>query len=296
MAAADLLRLIALAACWGLAFVFIRVAVPATGPFALVELRAVIASLLLYGYLRASGIPFDLRRNWPRYAVSGAVGSAIPFAMIATAQTVQSASYSVVLVGMAPMFSALIAAMWMGERFTWRKGAGLLVGLAGVALLTGWDPSTAEVPPAWSVALTLGAAIFYGIAGVYAKKYTAGIPPRAQATGSQMASALMLLPPALLALPQSSPSLVVWANIVALAAFSSALAFMLYFRLIANIGPVKTVSVNYLTPLFGVAGGVVFLGEKLTANILLGALAIFAGLAMVMARAPAPATEAGRPA
>jgi len=291
VAAADLLRLIALAACWGLAFVFIRVAVPSTGPFALVELRAGIASILLYGTLRASGVPLDLRHNWPRYAVSGAVGSAIPFAMIATAQTAQSASYSVVLVGMAPMFSALISAVWMGERFTLQKGAGLLIGLAGVALLTGWNPSAVEVPPFWAVGLTLGAAALYGVAGVYAKKYTGNIPPQAQATGTQMASAIMLLPPALFAMPQAMPSLLVWANIVALATFSSALAFMLYFRLIANIGPVKTVSVNYLTPLFGVAGGVLFLGEKLTANILLGALAIFAGLTLVMLRSPAPASR-----
>lgn len=285
MAAADLLRLIALAACWGLAFVFIRVAVPSTGPFALVEMRALIASILLYGYLRATGVPLDLPRNWTRYAVSGALGSAIPFAMIAMAQTAQSASYSVVLVGMAPMFSALIAALWMGERFTWQKGAGLLIGLSGVALLTGWNPSAVEVPPFWAVGLTLGAAALYGLAGVYAKKYTAGIPPQAQATGSQMAAALMLLPPALFAMPQAVPSMLVWANIVALAAFSSALAFMLYFRLIVNIGPVKTVSVNYLTPLFGVAGGVLFLDEKLTANILLGALAILSGLTLVMMRA-----------
>jgi drug/metabolite transporter (DMT)-like permease len=294
MAAADLLRLIALAACWGLAFVFIRVAVPSTGPFALVEMRALIASILLYGYLRATGVPLDLPRNWTRYAVSGALGSAIPFAMIAMAQTAQSASYSVVLVGMAPMFSALIAALWMGERFTWQKGAGLLIGLSGVALLTGWNPSAVEVPPFWAVGLTLGAAALYGLAGVYAKKYTAGIPPQAQATGSQMAAALMLLPPALFAMPQAVPSMLVWANIVALAAISSALAFMLYFRLIANIGPVRTVSVNYLTPLFGVAGGVLFLDEKLTANILLGALAILAGLTLVMMRASTSA--ATRPA
>ena len=169
-----------------------------------------------------------------------------------------------------------------------------LVGLAGVALLTGWNPSAAEVPPAWAVGLTLGAAFLYGVAGVYAKKYTAGIAPQAQATGSQLAAALILLPPALLAMPSTSPSLVVWANIVALAVFSSALAFMLYFRLIANIGPVKTVSVNYLTPLFGVGGGVLFLGEKLTANILLGAVAIFVGLTLVMAHTPPPATQAAR--
>jgi len=289
VAAADLLRLIALAACWGSAFVFIRVAVPATGPFALVEMRAAIAAILLYAYLRASGVPFDLRRNWICYAVTGAVGSAMPFAMIAAAQTVQSASYSVVLVGMSPLFSALIAALWMGERFSWPKGAGLLLGLAGVALLTGWNPSAVAMPPVWAIGLTLGAAALYGVAGVYAKKQSARIAPQAQAAGSQMASALMLLPPALWAMPQAAPSLLVWANIVALAVFSSALAFMLYFRLIANIGPVKTVSVNYLTPLFGVAGGVLFLDEQLTANVLLGALAILAGLTLVIMRPPAPA-------
>lgn len=287
MAVADLLRLLALAACWGLAFVFIRVAVPATGPFALVELRAGMAGLLLLGYLRATGTGLDLARNWSRYLVSGAIGSAIPFALIAQAQTVQSASYSVVLVGTAPLLSAVIAAAWIGDPFTWRKGGGLLLGLAGVALLTGWNPAAVEAPPLWAVALTITAAACYGLAGVYAKKYTASIPPQAAATGSQLASALLLLPPALMALPPAMPSMLAWANIIALAVFSSALAFMLYFRLIANIGPVKTVAVNYLTPLFGVGGGVLVLGEKLTANIVLGALTIFAGLALVMAPAAA---------
>ena len=213
-----------------------------------------------------AGVALDIPRNWPRYLISGAVGSAIPFTLIAKAQTAQSASYSVVLVGMAPLFSALIAAVWIKDPFTWRKGVGLILGLAGVALLAGWDPSGAEVPPAWAIALTLCAAGFYGVAGVYAKKYTAGIAPPATATGSQIAAAVMLLPPALFSLPPAFPGLVVWANIIALAVFSSALAFMLYFRLIANVGPVKTLAVNYLTPVFGVGGGVLLLGEKLTAN------------------------------
>ena len=285
MAFADLLRLIALAACWGLAFVFIGVAVPSIGPFALVEMRAIIAGMLLLACLRFTGLRLDLGRNWARYFVNGAIGSALPFVMVAKAQTVQSASYSVVLVAMAPLFSAFVAAVWIGERFAWRKGAGLIVGLTGVALLTGWNPSAAATPPPWAIGLTLGAAVCYGVAGVYAKKHAAEIAPLAAATGSQLAAAVMLLPAALASLPIAMPSLTVLANVLALAVFSSACAFLLYFRLIANVGPVKTVAVNYLTPVFGVGGGVFFLNEKLTANIALGALAIFAGLTLVMLRA-----------
>lgn len=285
MSAADFARLVALAACWGLAFVFTRAAVPSLGPFALVWIRAVLAALLLYGVMRHQRIAFLPRQRWKVYAGSGALGSAVPFVLIALAQTRLSASYAVILVSIAPLFSGLVAAVWIGEPFTPRKAVGLVLGIAGVALLTGWNPMNAALPPLWAVGLTLIAAFLYGVAGVYAKRYTADIPPLAAATGNQVASVLMLLPFACAMPPAVLPGPLAWMNVVMLAVFSSAVAFMLYFRLIGDIGPVKTLAVNYITPLFGVGGGVLFLGEALTPNVLAGAAIIVAALALVLGEA-----------
>lgn len=290
MSAADLLRLAVLAACWGLAFVFIRVAVQPLGPFVLVELRALLACAVLLVYARLSGVAIDWSRNWRQFLAIGALGSALPFTLIAMAQTVLSASYAVVLLTMAPLFSALIAAVWLGDRLTVRKTAGLLLGLVGVALLTGFTPDHASKAPAWAVALALVTAALYGVAGVYSKRNAAGMTPLAAAAGSQFGAALLLLPLALVFPPSAAPSLVEWLNVLALALFSSALAFILYFRLIESIGPVKTVSVNYLTPLFGVTGGVLALGEPLTANLLAGLALILGGLTLVVVPSRRPAS------
>jgi drug/metabolite transporter (DMT)-like permease len=289
---ADWLRLTGLAACWGLAFVFIRVAVPALGPYALVEVRTLIACALLLAYARWTGARIELRERWRHYLVLGALGSAVPFCLIAFAQTVQSASYSVLVVALAPLFSALVATLWTGEPFGVRKGVGLVTGLAGVALLIGWKVEPAAMPPLWAILLTLLAALFYGIAGVYTKRHFAGASAIGAATGNQLGAAFLLLPPALFTLPSVMPGALVWLNVLALAVMSSALAFILYFRLVASIGPVRTVSVNYLTPLFGVGGGVVLLGESVTPNMLAGAAMIFVGLGLVM-RAPAVPARPG---
>jgi len=284
VSAGDLLRLAVLAACWGLAFVFIRVAVQPLGAFALVELRALLGCLVLLLYASLSGVAIEWRRNWRKFVIFGALGSAFPFTLIALAQTVLSASLAVVLVTMAPLFSALIAAFWLGDRMTVRKTGGLLLGLVGVAFLTGFKPDSAGAAPPWAVALALATAALYGVAGVYSKRSLAGIAPLAAAAGSQLGAALLLLPLALVFPPNAAPSLVQWLNVAALAVFSSALAFILYFRLIDSIGPVKTVSVNYLTPLFGVAGGVLVLGEPLSANLLIGLAMILAGVTLVLGR------------
>ena len=194
MSAADLLRLAVLAACWGLAFVFIRVAVQPLGAFVLVELRALLGCLVLLLYASMSGVAIDWRRNWRKFVIFGALGSAFPFTLIALAQTVLSASFAVVLVTMAPLFSALIAAFWLGDRMTVRKTGGLLLGLVGVAFLTGFKPDSAGAAPPWAVALALATAALYGVAGVYSKRNLAGIAPLAAAAGSQLGAALLLLP------------------------------------------------------------------------------------------------------
>jgi drug/metabolite transporter (DMT)-like permease len=282
MAPADLGRMLLLAAAWGLAFVFIRVAVPPLGPVALVELRQLIAGSLLLTYLSSVGIALDFRRRWPTFLTLALLNSALPFTLIATAQQVLTASYTVILVSTSPLFAALIAAVVLREPLTARKLGGLALGIAGVALLVGWNPAGESLPPVWTIAFVLAAAALYAIAGVYTRVVAQGIPPLATAAGSQLGAALLLAPLVPALPPAAMPSPLAWASVLALALASSALAFILYFQLIRNVGPVKTLTVNFLTPLFGVGGGVLLLGERVTANMVAGTAIILVATALVL--------------
>jgi len=280
--AADLARLVLLAAAWGLAFVFIRVAVVPLGPLALVELRQVIASVVLLLYMRSLGLSLDLRGRWRKYLALAILGATLPFTLVAAAQQVLTASHAVILVSTSPLLAALLAVPVLGEPLTARKLGGLALGIAGVALLVGWNPAGEPLPPAWTIALVLAAALLYAVAGVYTRVATAGIPPMAMAAGSQLAGAALLAPFLPADPPAGMPTPLEWLNVLALALLSSALAFILYFQLIRNVGPVKTLTVNFLTPLFGVGGGALLLGERITANIVAGAAVILVATALVL--------------
>jgi drug/metabolite transporter (DMT)-like permease len=292
--AADLARLVLLAAAWGLAFVFIRVAVVPLGPPALVELRQLIAGAVLLLYLRWLGQPLDLQRQWRKYLALAVLSAALPFTLIAAAQQVLTASYTVILVSTSPLVAALLAAGVLGEPLTARKLGGLVLGIAGVALLVGWNPAGEPIPPAWTIACVLAAAVLYAIAGVYTRVATRGLAPMATAAGSQLVAAALLAPFVVAVPPARFPTPVEWLCVVALALLSSAAAFVLYFQLIRNVGPVKTLTVNFLTPLFGVGGGALLLGERITANVIAGTVVILAATALVLwtgGPQPAPPDE-----
>jgi drug/metabolite transporter (DMT)-like permease len=193
-----------------------------------------------------------------------------------------TAAFAAILVATAPLFGALIAAVWAGEPLTARKAGGLVLGFVGVALVVGWNPADAALPPAWAIGATLGAAALFGVAANYSRLKAGGIPPLAMAAGAQLSAGLLLVPFIALVPPVAMPSPVEWGNALALALLSSGLAFVLYFRLIADVGPVKTLTVNFLSPLFGVSGGVLLLGEPVTANMITGTAVILAGTALVL--------------
>ena len=282
MSPADLARLVGLAAVWGLAFVFIRVAVPPLGPVALTVIRTLVAGCALFLVARAIGVELGWRTRWRRFLAFGIVNSAIPFMLISAAEEAMTAAFAAILVATAPLFGALIAAVWAGEPLTARRVGGLLAGVAGVALLVGWNPTGAPLPPAWAIAATLGAAALFGVAANYTRLRIRDIPPLVTAAGSQLCAGALLLPLVAAVPPVAMPSAIEWASALALALLSSALAFLLYFRLIANVGAVKTLTVNFLSPLFGVSGGVLLLGEPVTANMVAGTAVILTGTALVL--------------
>ena len=276
----DLAELVALAALWGGSFLFMRVAAPAFGPAPLVFLRVAGAALLLLPLLAARGELGAMHRHWRVIAVVGLVNSALPFFCFAYAALSIDAGLSAIFNSATPLFTAIVAALWLGDRMTPLRIVGLAVGFAGVLWL-GLDK--ADFRPggsAWAIAACLIATMSYGIGPNLAKRRLGGVPPLAVAAGSQVAATAFLVVPATLAWPSTAPSAQAWAMVALLAFLGTGLAYVLYFRLIAHVGPANAVAVTYLIPIFAIVWGGVFLGEHLTPTRVAGCIVIFIGTAL----------------
>ena len=293
----DITELLALAALWGGSFLFMRVAVPAFGPLALAFLRVFGAALMLVPLLAARGELASLRRHWRPIAVVGFVNSALPFLCFAYAALTINAGVSAIFNSATPLFAAIVAWLWLGDRMTPLRVVGLAIGFSGVLWL-GWDKADfGRGGSAAAIAACLLATMSYGIGPSLTKRHLGGVPPLAVAAGSQVAAAIFLVAPAALAWPAVAPSPAAWLMMALLAFLGTGFAYVLYFRLIANAGPANAVAVTYLIPIFAVVWGGVFLGERLTPTLVAGCLVIFVGTALatgVLRPRPLPGATAPR--
>jgi drug/metabolite transporter (DMT)-like permease len=241
------------------------------------------AGLLLYAVALRRSVA--LRARWRAYLVLGALNGAIPYSLIAAAELHLTASLAVILNGTTPLFTALVAALWLRERLTARMVVGLLVGVGGVAILVGWSSLPLDRVLLLSVGASLAAALSYGLAGVQAKTAFGRTPPLTLAIGQQVGAALLLLPFALpLAVvnaPANRLSPGVVAAVVALALLCTSLGYLLYFYLIVSVGPTRTLSVTFLMPVFGVLWGVLFLHESVRPGTFVGLGVILASVLLV---------------
>lgn len=276
--------LVLLAALWGASFLFIRIASPVLGPLVLVDLRVLTAGLVLVGVAAVRRRRLDLGALWRAYLRLGANNAAIPFALVAVAALRLPASMLATLNAAIPLFTALVAAVWLGERLTGRKVGGLLLGIVGVGLLVGWSPIPLDLESAAAVGCSLLASLMYGIGGVYTKRRFGGVPALELATGQQLAAAALLAPLALLTVPPSAPTGAAIVATLGLAVPSTAFAYVLYFRLIGRVGPTRTMTVTFLIPGFGLLWGALLLGEPITAGMLAGLAIILASVALVVGR------------
>ena len=281
MKPADMLRLLVLSALWGGSFIFMRVAVPALGPFVLVFCRVGLAGLVLLLYARLSGQQLELKSRWRQYLAIGLLNSAVPFVLISTAELHLTASLAAILNATTPLFSALFAALWLGEPLTGRKVGGIGLGLLGVSIVTGLSTLVFSPIVLLSIGASLAAACSYGLAGSFIKAWAKGAPALGMTVGSQLAAMLLLTPLVPASLPSAPPSALVIGCTLALSLLSTALAYILYFRLMVNIGPVKTLTVTFLSPIFGVLWAALFLGEALTSGAVLGCVVVLLGTALV---------------
>ena len=279
MAIKDLLSLLILAGIWGGSFIFMRVAAPEFGIYGLVALRTLLATAVLLPLLLLRGSIKDVRNHWFAIALVGLANTAVPFVLFNYSSLHLEAGVNAILNATAPMFGAVVAWLWLGDKLTKMSVAGLLLGFAGVTVISQQKLGEGEIsilPILTALLATTG----YGIAACMMKKWLQGVKPLVVATGSQAMASIMLAPFALATLPSVMPSANAWLNAVALAVVGTGIAYILYFKLIADIGPSKAITVAYLVPLFGIIWGVLFLHEHLSVQTIAGGLMILCGVAL----------------
>ena len=273
--------LIFLAMLWGGSFLFMRIAAPVLGAVWLIEFRVLIAGLVFLPILVYMGQIGEMLRNYKGLFIVGGLNAALPFSLLAFAAIELPAGITSLLNATVPIFSALFAYTVLKERLSWDRVLGIILGFLGVFVLMLWRRH-GELPPASLISIGAGllAAISYVLAANYTKHRLTEMPPLVFVAGSQLSAAILLLPLLPFTVPDQLPNITVTLSVIALAVFSTSLAFALYFMLIKQIGPTQTLTVTYLIPVFAILWGSWFLDEQLTLTMLTGCAMIIIGTAL----------------
>ena len=285
----PVIEFVALAAIWGSSFLFMRLGTVEFGVIATAGVRVAIAAAVLMPILWVSGHWPVLRRNAAKILFIGLLNSALPFVLFAYAVTSISTGLSGILNATVPLFGASIAWWWLRERPDNGRILGLAIGFAGVVLLASGKTSFSLGGSGWAVLACLLAALCYGYAANFTQHYLSGVHPLATATGSQIGATLGLALPTAWSWPHDNPGWVSWLSLVVLGLMCTALAYILYFRLIDKLGPARAVTVTFLVPVFAVLYGTALLGETLTAWMLGAGVVIVCGTALSIGLVRLPA-------
>ena len=284
MSAAVAAEFILLAALWGASFLFMRLGTLEFGPLPTAGLRVAIASLALLPVMLSRGLWPQLRQHWKPVMICGLINSAIPFALFSFALLSISTGLSSILNATVPLFGALVAWLWLGDKPGTSRTVGLVVGFIGVALLASgkasFKPDASGAVTAWGILACLLATISYAVAASFTRRYLSGLNSLMVATGSQSGAALGLALPTLLMWPVQAPSLKAWGALLALGILCTAVAYVLFFRLIEQLGPARAITVTFTIPVFAVFYGVTLLGETVTTWMLFCGVIVLCGTAL----------------
>jgi drug/metabolite transporter (DMT)-like permease len=273
--------LLLLGAMWGASYLFIRITAPALGPVVLMDARVLLAGAALMFYaLVARRVP-SFKGQWRAFLILGTINGAIPLTLIAAAELNLPASLAAMLNATVPLFTALVAAVWLKDRLTLKKVIGLLMGMVGVGVLVGLShlPLTGII--LLSAGASLLAALCYAFGNVYASLNFKGASPLALSIGQQLATGVVLVPFALIRLPTTFPSTEVILAFLGLSLISTSIGYLLYFHLIQTVGATKTAIVTFLVPVFGLLWGVLFLQETATVGTVVGLAIILSSVFLI---------------
>lgn len=289
MDATDWLILAALSVMWGCAFFFLAVQLTALPPFTIVLLRCGGAAVLLLGWAALTGLRLPGPSLWLAFVVLALLNNVIPFALYGFAQQTISSGLAGILNATTPLWGVLVAHVFtQDERATSAKVAGVLLGFAGVAAMTGGDALGGLGQDLIAQVACLVATLCYALAAIWSRRFVdAGISPLAVATGQLTAAAVVMIPLALIIdrpWTLALPGLSVWGAVAGMILVSTLFAYVLYFRLVERAGASNSLLVTFTIPIVAVLLGVVVLGEALLTKHLIGMGLIALGLAAIDGR------------
>ena len=289
MRLADLLRLLLLAAIWGASFLFMRIAAPVLGSMPTAFFRASLGMLGLLALLLVLRLSWDFRGKLKAGLLLGVINAGLPSAMYCLAALVLPAGYSAIFNATTPMMGVLIGMLFFAEALTLSKAAGVALGLFVVAVLTRTGPVEFDLQLLLGAGACLVATACYGFAGFLTRRWIGqqgGLDNRLTAFASLCGASLFLLPFFIGSLavqpPASWGGLEVWLSLAGLGFVCTAFAYVLYFRLLADIGPIKASTTTFLIPPFGVLWGALLLGEPLSWAYMYGGVLIALALWLVV--------------
>ena len=289
----DLVELLLLSVLWGAAYLFMRAAVPAFGPAALIALRMAIAVAVLLPLLAWRG---GLAQLWSQplaLLVLALPFTALPFLMLGFAAQHLTAGLLAVLNATAPLFAALLSHFVFHDRLGRWRSAGLLIGFGGVALLTAGSVSFRSAQGLLAVGAVLLTSALWALGANHTRRRLGGIDGLALTVGSLALASLALAPLAAATWPATAPPLRAWVEMAFLGLASSGLGFLLYYRLLRRIGPVRAMSVTFLNPVVALVAGALYLGETISLQMVAGAAVVLAGTALSLGLWPARGAAPG---
>ncbi|MEP6882432.1 MAG: DMT family transporter [Dokdonella sp.] len=282
MPMSSLVRLLLLGMIWGASFLFQRITVPAVGAPFTASIRIVLSAIMLVVVLRVLGRSLDLRRQWRAWVWLGTISAALPFLCFAYAARTLPAGYMAVINATVPLLTVVMAALMLRLRPSWSKRIGVVVGLIGVGVLARYGSLGMSQQALVAIGLCFIASSLYAYSSLFIRQRHSSVNPLVLAGASQLGAAFVMLPLGILSMPTTLPPNGVIACLLVLGLVCTGLAYVLYFRLISDVGSEKAVTNTFLVPVFAQIWGALFLHEHLTVAGAFGFGLVLLAVALVL--------------
>lgn len=276
------LTLLFLGGIWGASYPLMRVAVPEWGVLALTSMRVLIASTLLFFFIKLKRRSFHFKQNFKHYFIIGILNFVLPLSLFSFAAGKIPAAYSAIINATVPFWTIIIAYFAFQESLTLKMFMGVVVGILGVGLVNGAGTMHVNTNAILGMSAALVASILYAVASSYMRKFASHITPLLLTGGSTAVAGVLLLPVGVMYFPSELPSFKGIVTVFSLAAFCTVVAFVVFYDLVQKIGMTQAVLVTFLVPVFGSLWGFLFLGESLNFAMFVGIVLISIGLALII--------------
>lgn len=278
MTSKQFFLLLFISAIWGASYIFMKVLSPVFGPVLSASLRMLVAALALFILFKIQNYKVHWKRDYKLFFIIGLGSAAVPFMLYSYAALYIPASLSVILNSTSPMFGAIFAFLLLGDKLNPSKIVGLLFGTIGVIVVSSVTFSNSSFEIVASIIACVLAATLYGVTGAIIKKYAQHIEPKALTLGGMLISGIAILPLVAISPITGEITLKVVLLLIGFGIFSTAIPYIIYFKLLKEIGPVKALTTTYLMPVFGIVWAILILNEKLELNSVIGLIVILFGI------------------